>query len=634
MCGINGIILRQKDASIETTINAMNNEIAHRGPDDDGAYIFQGIIGMGMRRLSIIDLANGKQPIYSDDQTIVIVFNGEIYNFVALKEELRLKGVHFLTNSDTEVILKLYEVYGTESFEKLNGMFAFSIHDRNLGKVFIVRDRFGEKPLHYYKNQSGFYWASELKSIKKVVPEIKKNISAEALSLYFSLSYIPAPYTIYEDVRKLQPGHFLTIDIADQSFSEKLYWDISKSNVIIDNYQEAINEVRKLMFDAVAKQMIADVPIGVFLSGGIDSTIIAAVMAKLAPDKKIKTFSIGFDNALYDETDRAKKVATHIGSEHHEFKLSGDVITKHINEVVVNFDEPFADSSSLPTYLVAKETAKYVKVALTGDGGDEVFGGYNKYLLMTYGNIYSKFIPDIINDNIVKPLSRYFFGKAKNTKSSKFKINRFVQATSTSWTERHLSIISLSFNEKEKKKLLVGKSYPSITTILQPHITKAIILFDDLLKAVRYLDKNISLEGDMLVKVDRTSMLNSLECRAPFLDFRLMELSYKFPDVFLIKGNNKKRILKDAFSNMLPEGFFDAPKSGFEMPIADWLRTELRVDLLSTLSDENLENHNLFNIKVVKKLMTQHFDKEIDNSRKLWSLYCFQKWYLNNRLLS
>lgn len=630
MCGINGIIFSDTNCNIEKKINEMNDAIIHRGPDEEGIYIYQDRLAMGMRRLSIIDLSTGNQPVYNEDRSLVIVFNGEIYNFLLLKEELKAKGVIFRTNSDTEVLLKMYETYGVEAFKRLNGMFAFSIHDVKLNKLLIVRDRFGEKPLYYYKNDEYIYWASELKSIKIVAPNIKNAISQKALSLYFALSYIPAPYSIYKDVYKLRAGHYLSIDTNNCCMSEHIYWDISKPNVFINNYEDATQKLKELLFESIEKRMIADVPIGVFLSGGVDSTIIAAIMAKLSPNKKIKTFSIGFDYGVYDETPKARHAAEYIGSEHYEFRLSGEAVLKQIDNVVLNFDEPFADSSSLPTYFVSQETSKHVKVALTGDGGDEVFGGYNKYLLSSYGATYSKFIPDSFNTNVIKPLAQKYFSKAKNTKSKGYKLNRFIQATGKDWVKRHLDIMSLSFKDNEKTALLINGEYPSLESILYCDIMSAKEFSGDILKAVRYLDKNISLEGDMLVKVDRTSMLNSIECRAPYLDHRLMEFSYSIPDKFLINGQNKKRILKDTFANMLPKGFFSFSKSGFEMPIGDWFRAELKQDLLTTLTENNLDKHGLFNKKLIQELINQHLYQGVDHSRKIWTLYCFQKWYNND----
>lgn len=630
MCGINGIIFSDTNCNIEKKINEMNDAIIHRGPDEEGIYIYQDRLAMGMRRLSIIDLSTGNQPVYNEDRSLVIVFNGEIYNFLLLKEELKAKGVIFRTNSDTEVLLKMYETYGVEAFKRLNGMFAFSIHDVKLNKLLIVRDRFGEKPLYYYKNDEYIYWASELKSIKIVAPNIKNAISQKALSLYFALSYIPAPYSIYKDVYKLRAGHYLSIDTNNCCMSEHIYWDISKPNVFINNYEDATQKLKELLFESIEKRMIADVPIGVFLSGGVDSTIIAAIMAKLSPNKKIKTFSIGFDYGAYDETPKARHAAEYIGSEHYEFRLSGEAVLKQIDNVVLNFDEPFADSSSLPTYFVSQETSKHVKVALTGDGGDEVFGGYNKYLLSSYGATYSKFIPDSFNTNVIKPLAQKYFSKAKNTKSKGYKLNRFIQATGKDWVKRHLDIMSLSFKDNEKTALLINGEYPSLESILYCDIMSAKEFSGDILKAVRYLDKNISLEGDMLVKVDRTSMLNSIECRAPYLDHRLMEFSYSIPDKFLINGQNKKRILKDTFANMLPKGFFSFSKSGFEMPIGDWFRAELKQDLLTTLTENNLDKHGLFNKKLIQELINQHLYQGVDHSRKIWTLYCFQKWYNND----
>lgn len=626
MCGINGLIFKAPAGDIYSEINLMNNEIIHRGPDDDGIYTVDNKIAMGMRRLAIIDLETGKQPIYNDDKSLVIVFNGEIYNFLELRKALEDKGVSFNTHSDTEVILKLYELYGTACFAMLNGMFAFSIHDKKKNQLVIVRDRFGEKPLYYTANDDRFIYASELKSIVKLAPEIKE-ISDKSLYLFFTLTYIPAPYSIYKDVFKIKPGNYITVDTESLHVEEKNYWDIKlDSQEEFGDYDSAKKELRSLLFDSVEKRMIADVPVGVFLSGGVDSTIVAAVMSNVS-GKKINTFSIGYKNKRYDESGRAAIVADHIHSVHHEYILDYREILDEVDTIILNYDEPFADSSCLPTYYVSKQTAKHVKVALTGDGGDEVFGGYNKYQIHSYGKVYQSIVPRPIHKKIVRPLFNKGFRLSADSKSLFAKAKKMVNAFDDDVISTHLNIISLGFQKEQLQQLFNNKN------LVEAESLKAIFPFASLtasrLKIARYIDKNISLEGDMLVKVDRASMLCSLECRAPFLDHRLMEFSYAIPDNYLIKGSNKKRILKDTFEDLLPAGFFNAPKSGFEVPVAHWFRNELKDDLLKTLSEENLGKHQLFDKNYVKSLILEHVRFITDHSFKLWSLYCFQKWYNN-----
>lgn len=630
MCGINGIVYKNPNAKLSFTINHMNDLITHRGPDDEGLYIYDNRISLGMRRLSIIDIAHGKQPLFNDDCSCVIVFNGEIYNFKTLKYDLEKKGVVFKTSSDTEVILKLYEVYGEKSFEMLEGMFAFCIFDKMQNKVFIVRDRFGEKPLYYFNDKERIIWASELKSIISNFPELKL-ICNTALNLYLSLTYIPSPYTIYKRIFKLNPGCYLEIDTLNLSIKEIIYWKINPNQSLYsNNYKEAKEELKRLMFDSVEKRMISDVPLGVFLSGGVDSTIVAAIMSKIS-DTPIKTFSVAYSNPRYDESPRARLVSNHIKSDHHEYVLNFDEILSDLDYILLNYDEPYADSSCLPTYFISKKTVNHVKVALTGDGGDEVFGGYNKYMIHSYARVYEALVPRFVNSFILNKLDGVSLGSL-DTKGFTTKLKKFLNSIGNGPSKNHLNIISLGFKNKELSLLLTPGLFMDIHPLLLRKLPDDNQLYwkESPLKLSRFLDMHISLEGDMLVKVDRASMLCSLECRAPFLDHRLMEFSFRIPDNFLIKGYNKKRILKDTFKYLLPENFFNSPKSGFEVPISDWFRNELKTELIYTLSEGNIRKHNLFQNEYVQTLIQQHIYQRIDQSTKLWTLFCFQKWYNHN----
>ncbi len=633
MCGINGcLFIGKKDKDeLQSIISSMNKIIIHRGPDDMGDFICSSndySVALGMRRLSIIDINGGNQPKFNYSKSIVIVFNGEIYNYKELRKSLENKGIRFNSNSDTEVILRLYENAGVNSFKKLDGMFAFSIFDKSLNKIFVARDRFGEKPLYYYKDENKALWASELKSIINNFPELKI-VSKPALNLFLSLTYIPAPYTIYENIFKLKPAHFLEIDVQNISIKEKEYWNIDLNTPVdLTDYNEAKRELKKLLFDSVEKRMISDVPLGVFLSGGVDSTIIAAIMSQLS-ERPIKTFSVAYSNPRYDESGRAKLVAEHIKSEHHEYILNYDEILQDIDKIILNYDEPYADSSCLPTYYISKKTVGHVKVALTGDGGDEVFGGYNKYLIHTYGKIYQRFIPAFLNKFILKSLERISLGN-KDSKGPITKARKLLNSIGNSTLINHLNIISLGFKNNELQFLMKPDIFQDTHQILSENFSIKQKFSEEPLKLARLLDMHISLEGDMLVKVDRASMLNSLECRTPFLDHRLMELSFRMPDSFLIKGLNKKRILKDTFKDLLPKDFFKSSKSGFEVPVSHWLRNELREELLEVLSESNLAKHNYFQYYYVEKLIKQHLFQNMDQSVKLWTLFCFQKWYNHN----
>ena len=388
MCGINGVVIKSKQSQSEMNhiLTKMNDLIVHRGPDDHGTYVTHSenfSLGMGMRRLSIIDLSTGHQPMYSDDDKVCIVFNGEIYNYKKLKNDLLDQGITFKTTSDTEVILKLYELHGKACFALLDGMYAISIHDSNLDKLFIARDFFGEKPLYYTVSNNHLYWASELKSIISCLPS-KPEIDKNGLNLFFRLTYIPAPYTIYEGIQKLEPNNFIEYDLNDFSLIINQIHNPDLNEPLNFSFDEAKTKVRDLVFDSVLSRSVSDVPLGTFLSGGVDSSVVSYCLSELS-DSKIDTFSIGFDKASYDETEKSRVVARLINSDH---------------EILLNFDEPFADSSSLPTYIVSNKTKSFVKVALTGDGGDEVFGGYNKYYIGELNNRYTKYVPEFVHKGL------------------------------------------------------------------------------------------------------------------------------------------------------------------------------------------------------------------------------------------
>ena len=376
MCGINGIIAKtnRNEDEISSILNNMNDLIIHRGPDEDGMFSEESelfTVGMAMRRLSIIDLSSGKQPIFSDDKQIVIVFNGEIYNYRVLKSKLVAEGVNFNTSSDTEVILKAYEKYGVESFQWLDGMYGFSIYDKNIDKLFIARDFFGEKPLYYTHTDKEFIWASELKSIINTI-DFTPEISKKGLNLYFRLTYIPAPHTIYDNIFKLEANHYIEYDLTSHNTTIHKINEEPKPKAINISFDDAKAKTKELVYNSVDSRSIADVGLGTFLSGGVDSSIISLCLAQ-STDKKIDTFSIGFKKASYDETDKSRVVADMVNSNHHEFIIDEDDLKNNIHEILVNFDEPFSDTAALPTHLLSEKTREHVTVALTGDGGDEVF---------------------------------------------------------------------------------------------------------------------------------------------------------------------------------------------------------------------------------------------------------------------
>ncbi|TYA71863.1 asparagine synthase (glutamine-hydrolyzing) [Seonamhaeicola marinus] len=630
MCGINGYISfkSEPEEKLKANMTQMNDLIIHRGPDEDGVFINSTPefgLGMAMRRLSIIDLSSGKQPIYSEDNSIVIVFNGEIYNYLELKSKLELKGVKFKTTSDTEVILKLYEQYGTSSFKELDGMFGFSIYDKNKEKIFIARDFFGEKPLYYSQDGDKLIWASELKSLVNQLSQ-KPSINSTGLNLYFRLTYIPAPYSIYENVHKLSTNSYIEVDINKKSFEIRPIEDEIKGGIekVDVSLNEAKEKVKDLVSESVKSRSISDVPLGTFLSGGVDSSIVSLCLAQNS-SQPIDTFSIGFEKKSYDETDKSRVVAKLINSKHHEFVINEKDLEEDIDKILLNFDEPFSDSSSLPTYLVSNRTKKHVTVALTGDGGDEVFGGYNKYYMGKLNSRYTKVIPkglhNLIN-NVTSPLLK----TSNDNRGKRFKIKRLLNSVDYNG-EFYWDILSLGYTKNTLSKYLQGKYindnlfsvYKDITGISNPKT----------LTDFRLIDKVTSLEGDMLVKVDRTSMLNSLECRAPFLNKKLWNYTNTLPENYLMRGWDKKFILKEAFRDQFPKDFLDKSKSGFGAPVGDWLKLSLRQELEKYIEKSALVKQDIFNVDSIIKLVQNHISGKEDNTFKVWTFYCFQKWYFN-----
>ncbi|WP_298555605.1 asparagine synthase (glutamine-hydrolyzing) [uncultured Algibacter sp.] len=636
MCGINGYIKfkRESEEQLKADMNKMNTLIFHRGPDEDGVFCESNdshSIAMAMRRLSIIDLSSGKQPIFSDDKSIVIVFNGEIYNYRELKEKLKNLGVTFKTTSDTEVILKLYEKFGVESFKELDGMFGFSIYDKNKNKLYVARDFFGEKPLYYYKSESQFIWASELKSVVSIIDK-KPAINSKGLNLYFRLTYIPAPYTIYEDIHKLKQNHFIEFNLENNNFlihqiEKETNNKTSKNDISFD---EAKRNVKDLMYESVTSRAVSDVPIGTFLSGGVDSSVVSLCLSQFT-SKPIDTFSIGFEKKSYDESDKSRVVAKLINSNHHEFIINEKDLAQDVNKILLNFDEPFSDSSSLPTYLVSNRTKDHVKVALTGDGGDEVFGGYNKYYIGKLNTKYTNLIPKGLH-NLITSTTSPLLKTSSDKRGKRFKVKRLLNSIDYNGGEYYWDILSLGFQKNALGDFLLPKYlneelfgvYKEDTGIKHPKT----------LTDFRLIDKVTSLEGDMLVKVDRTSMLNSLECRAPFLNKKVWNYTNTLPEEYLMKGWNKKYILKEAFRDQFPKDFLDKSKSGFGAPVGDWLKSGLRAELESYINEKELIDQNIFHVDNMINLVKNHISGKEDSTFKVWTFYCFQKWYHNiyNRL--
>lgn len=623
MCGIAGIVDFQHSISTDD-LHYMCNQLQQRGPDAEGFFI-EGGIGLCHRRLSIIDLATGDQPMYSEDNQQVLVYNGEIYNFQQIREELIQQGCNFKTKSDTEVLLQGYQRYGINGIlQKAEGMFAFALFDKKTQVVYLGRDKFGEKPLYYYTHKDRLVFGSELKSIKNFITPIK--INTLALNYYLTLSYIPAPYTIYENVHKLEPGQYLKISI-DGTHTKHKYYDLIdniRNKDIISDFNAATSELERLLTDSVSRRMVTDVPLGTFLSGGIDSSIVSAIMAKLSTSP-IKTFTIGFIKKEYDESERAQMIADHIGSEHTVQYLDYDDVISDIDDILLYFDEPFGDSSALPSYYVAKTASRKVKVVLTGDCADELFGGYEKYLAGYYTQKFQS-LPLLIRYIIEKTVNSVPHTRLTNSLLRRMK--KVIQNESADHFEMHYKYMCLAFRDEERRKVMSGAYFEEVKKGVKEKYFQH-TRGNDMEKGF-YTDVQIVLEGDMLVKMDRMCMRNSLEARVPFLDSKIVELAFRLPTDFKIKGTNKKYILKKTFEKLLPAKTLKLRKKGFGVPVDYWFRDVLYDDLLHTLSDENLKKHNLLNDQYIKTLIQQHKTGTANHKEKLWCLYVFQKWYNHN----
>lgn len=623
MCGINGIVTRLKVDDTKEIVHLMNQLIQHRGPDDEGIYQDENLgysISLGMQRLAIIDLDNGNQPFISDDNNIILVFNGEIYNYLELRDKLEKQYVTFLTNSDTEVILRLYEKYGSNFAHYLDGMYAISIYNRSEKCIYLYRDFFGEKPLYYTLNKDQFIFGSELKSIVSAL-KFKPIISFFATRLYFQLTYIPAPYTIYEDIFKLEPNHKLILSLDNFTLSKEKISSIEKRKINLKE-EDALKIIHDSVFDSVKSRMVSDVPIGSFLSGGVDSSIISLCLAELS-NKKINTFSIGFENKKFDESTKSNLVASLIKSDHNLLVIKEKELLENVSLILNNFDEPFGDSSAIPSYLLSQFTREKVKVALTGDGGDEVFGGYNKYHLGRLNTIYT----NIVNQNFHAKIKQYI-GILLKTKSdnrgSRFKIKKMLESIDYE-NKYYQNIVSLGFKSAESPHLFNDNNFE--IDVFEYYL-KSFNAPINSLNDFRHFDYLTSLEGDMLVKVDRTSMMSSLECRSPFLNRSIWEFSFQIPEDYLLRNFSKKYLLKESFAPYFPSNFFEQPKQGFGVPIGDWLRTVLREELLKYCEKTFLVTQGLFKVTYINKMVNNHLEMREDNTFKIWAYFCFQKWYL------
>lgn len=618
MCGICGIFEFDRQQPVEESLlRRMSDAIRHRGPDDSGFYAAPGI-GFGFRRLSIIDVAGGHQPIPNEDESIWVMLNGEIYNYPELHRDLVGRGHRFRTRSDTETIVHLYEEYGEDCFRRLRGMFAIALWDSRERKLLLARDRVGKKPLYYAAGRDRIVFGSELKAIL-AAGNVPARIDPCALADYFSLGYVPAPKTIYRAARKLRPGHYLVA--SARGIREVQYWDLSFAEV--ENHSEAewCERLRHELCEATRVRLMSEVPLGAFLSGGVDSSSIVAMMAR-ALKRPATTCSIGFEEKNYDEASYAREVARWFGTDHHERTVRPDAVAV-LDKLVWHYDEPFADSSAIPTYYVSRVAREHVTVALGGDGGDESFAGYRRYYFDAFENRLRRHVPPAARRRIFGPLGRWYPALAWAPRP--FRARATLQSLARSPVEGYFNSISI-FRPDEKSRLFTSEfcqalaGYRSID-VLREHYERCPTA--DLLSRIQYVDIKTYLPDDILAKVDRASMAVSLEVRAPLLDHHLMETAARIPSPLKLCGRTGKYIFKKALEPLLPAGVLCRPKQGFAVPLDRWFRGELR-----ELAYEAIFSHDdgILDAGFLKKIWHQHQQGRYDRAAHLWSVLMYRRW--------
>lgn len=620
MCGICGIFDINGGPVDKAAIVRMNSALVHRGPDDEGYHI-EGPVGLGHRRLSIIDLHAGSQPIYSEDRRMAIVFNGEIYNFKQIRDLLIRKGHVFRTATDTEAIVHAYEEWGAECLDRLRGMFAFAIWDRKEQTLFLARDRLGIKPLYYALDGGRFVFASEIKAIL-ASGCIPRTLDYQALSDYLSLGYVPAPKSIFRQIRKLPPAHYCIRSRNSQKTAR--YWDIDFTPDLDTGEAGFCRQVLEKLEEAVKIRLMSDVPLGAFLSGGVDSGMVVALMAKAMQDP-VRTNTVGFSHEAYNEIGYARETSALFHTDQSEEIVTPDILDT-VDKLARVYDEPFADSSSIPTYFVSRMARKRVTVALSGDGGDENFAGYRRYYFDLFENRVRNVVPGPVRQHLIGPLASVYpkadrlpqFLRAKTllTNLSKDPVEGYFNSMSLVLPGMKSSLVSPDLD-----RMLDG--YDS-SLVFREHYDQCNA--KDPLSRIQYIDFNTYLPEDILTKVDRASMAVSLEVRVPVLDHELVELAARIPPHFKIRGRTSKYIFKKAAEHLLPGQILNRKKMGFCLPVNEWLKTELRPLVHDTLLGSRCRQRGFFNPDVVENMWRQHLTGEKNNFQPLWTLLGFELW--------
>jgi asparagine synthase (glutamine-hydrolysing) len=618
MCGICGIADFTRHQSMpEELVHRMNETLRHRGPDDEGIYTGPGV-GLGHRRLSIIDLAGGHQPMTNEDRSVWVLLNGEIYNYTELRTELSARGHHFVTRSDTEAIVHLYEDTGEGCFARLRGMFAIAIWDAKERRLLLARDRVGKKPLFYSTDGNRILFGSELKALL-AADNVPRTIDPQALCDYFSFGYIPAPKSIYRAVRKVRPGHYLVA--SAQGVREVEYWDLSFGQVEERNEEEWCQMLRHQLCEATRVRLMSDVPLGAFLSGGVDSSSVVAAMSHIMK-RPVTTCSIGFEEQEFNEADYARQISQKFHTEHHEQTIRPNAIDI-VGKLAWHYDEPFADSSAVPTFYVSQVARQHVTVALGGDGGDESFAGYRRYIFDYWENQLRRRVSPRWRRHFFGPLSRWYPPLAWAPRV--FRAKATLQSLSCSPLEGYFNSVS-GLRPNEKPRLFNGdfcralEDYNSLE-VLRDHYNRADT--DDLLSRIQYVDIKTYLPDDILVKVDRASMAVSLEVRAPLLDHHFLEMVAKIPRSLKLRGRTGKYIFKKALEGVLPHEILHRKKQGFAVPVAHWFRHELRemaYDTIFSAPDEVLDS------RFMRIMWEQHQKGTHDRSAVLWGILMYRKW--------
>jgi asparagine synthase (glutamine-hydrolysing) len=622
MCGIVGFVNADASPANRSLLERMNAAIRHRGPDEDG-YLCDGGVALAMQRLAIIDLAGGQQPIHNADRTKWIVFNGEIYNYRDLRKDLESRGHQLFTNSDTEAILRLYEDFGADCVQHLRGMFAFAIWDSVDRSLFIARDRVGKKPLLYSHRPNGdLVFGSEFTALLEH-PAVSREIDHQAIDAYLSFTCVPAPMTAYKEIRKLEPGHWLRWKNGE--IETKRYWRPDFSKKIDISEEEAIQETTRLLRESTSLRMISEVPLGAFLSGGVDSSVVVALMAQES-STPVKTFSIGFDDEEYSELKYARIVADHVGAEHHEFVVKPDAL-EILPTLVEHYGEPYADSSAVPTYYVARETRKHVTVALNGDGGDESFAGYERYVAMRMAESYRK-IPGFLR----KPFLEFPVSLLPTSEVRRSRVRdaqRFFRSASKPRVERYLQLNS-AFDRAAKSELYTR----DFAAELNGHDAADVLgkwfktaNGSGIVDTTMMVDQMTYLPNDLLVKVDIASMANSLEARSPFLDHNVIEFAAKLPESLKLNGTDTKSFLKKVAARLVPREVIYRRKMGFGVPVGKWFRAEMKDFVREVLLSEKSLNRGVVRPEAIRRYVDEHTEARQDHSFRLWTLLMLELWF-------